>query len=56
MYFWICIGGVGLLLIAWLITVIFHTPWGDKKREQDTTRRETQKWTSGKGPFTKYRN
>lgn len=56
MYLWICLGGVVLLLIVFVITSVFQTPWQEWRHKQDTTRRDTQKWTSGNDPFKKYRN
>ena len=55
MFLWIALGGAILLLIIWIITMVFQTPWSEWKKDQDTKRREPQKWQSGRDPFTKYR-
>lgn len=36
MYFWLCIGGAVLLLLAWLISAILRTPWNEWKKDQET--------------------
>ena len=51
--YWMYIAGSGvvLLIVAWLISVIFKTVWGEWRHDVDTKRREPQKWK--RDPFHK---
>lgn len=45
--------GIGLLCVAWGISVIFKTVWGEWRHTIDTKRREPQ--TCKRDPFHKLR-